>query len=90
MTKFLKLEAGCTLCDPSLEGKSTGGLHVDPSRVCLMFYINDLTVYLYHVTVINLSCECYWMLNPVSPSRQHRMCFLVLGTLKTLLNSDIK
>lgn len=44
MTKFLKLEVGYTLCDPSQEGKSIGGLHADPSRVCLMLYINDLAL----------------------------------------------
>lgn len=78
MTKFLKLEVGYTLCEPSQEGKSIGGLHVDPSRVCLMLYINDLAVS-YHVTVIHLSYECYCILSPMSPSSQHRICFMVSG-----------
>lgn len=89
LSEFLSWRA-CTLCDLSQEGKSIGSLHTDSSRLHLMsFSISDLAVYLYNVSVINLSSEYDSILSPVSPSRESQNVWVVLGTPKTLSN-DIK
>lgn len=55
----------------------------------MSFPMNDLVMYFYHGTVINLSYEYVCMLSPAS-SRELQNMWLELGTSEALLSNDIK